>query len=119
MNHPPKSVLITLVIISLNAAFWFIYALIVAFGNIRSFAALGIGKWIMIVLALGSSLALVGVVIFLRRHNRSAYYFALILLAIISVLSITDDFGFLDLFSLLISIIPFGLMIKDRTWYLQ
>jgi hypothetical protein len=37
----------------------------------------------------------------------------------IAVLSITDEFGLLDLFCLLISLVPLGLMLKDRAWYLQ
>jgi len=41
------------------------------------------------------------------------------MLTIIAVLSITDEFGWLDLFSLLISLIPLGLLLKDRDWYLK
>jgi hypothetical protein len=119
MNRPPKSVSITLIFILLNATFWLVYAFIMVFGGIRSFAASSMLKWVMTILAFGSSAALVGTAIFLRRHNRFAFYFGLVLLASIAILSITDEFGLFDLFSLLVSLIPLGLMLKDRAWYLQ
>jgi hypothetical protein len=119
MNHPPRSVSAALIVIILNAAFWLAYAFIIALGNIHSFAASGIVKWVMATLAVCSSAALAGTAIFLRRHNRFAFYFGLVLLATIAILSVTDELGLLDLLSLLISLIPFGLMIKDRAWYLQ
>jgi hypothetical protein len=37
----------------------------------------------------------------------------------IAALSITDEFDLLDLFCLLISLVPLGLMLKDPAWYLQ
>jgi hypothetical protein len=119
MNHPPKSVSTTLIFIILNAAFWLVYAFIMAFGGIRSLAASSVVKWIMTILALGSSVALVGTAFFLGKRNRLAFYFGLVILAIIAILSVTDEFGLLDLFSLLISLIPLGLMLRDRAWYLQ
>ena len=119
MNRPPSSVFPTLILIILNAAFWIGYVLIMAFGGIRSIAGSNGVKWVMTVLALGSSVALAGTATFLLRRNRFAFYFGLVLLATLSILSITDQFGLLDLFSLFLSLIPLGLMVKDRAWYLQ
>jgi len=42
-----------------------------------------------------------------------------VLLAVIAVLSITDEFGLPDMISLLLSLVPLGLLLKDRAWYLQ
>ena len=114
MNRPPKSVSTTLILIILNAAFWLIYAFIMAFGGIPSIAVSGMVKWVMTILAIGSSAALAGIAIFLRKRNRFAFYFGLIILATLAILSITDEFGLLDLFSLLISLIPLGLMLKTE-----
>jgi hypothetical protein len=119
MNRPAKSVSITLVFIILNAIFWFVYAFIMALGGIPSTAISSTVKWVMAILALDSSAALVGTAIFLWRHNRFAFYFGLVILATIAILSITDEFGLLDIFSLLISLIPLVLMLRDRAWYLQ
>jgi len=118
MKRPPISVTVTLIFILLNAAVWFVFALLVAFNAVRSIPSTGIFKWIMIIPALGTSGILVGITIFLRRHNRIAFYSGLVMLVIIAVLSIADEFGWIDLFSLTISLVPLVLMIKDRSWYL-
>lgn len=75
-------------------------------------------KWIMVLLAIGSAVILAALAHFLNRRNRLAYYASLVFLAVIAVLSITDEFGWLDLVSLLISLVPLGLLVKDRRWYL-
>jgi len=70
-------------------------------------------------LACASAAALAGLAILLSRRNRFAFYLAVILLAIIAVLSITDQIGILDLVSLAVSVIPLVLLLKDRGWYLR
>jgi hypothetical protein len=117
MERPPISISVTFFLILLNAAFWLVFAIIAALGVIHSIA--GLIRWVMVTLALGTSVTLAGTVIFLKRRNRFAFYFGVILLAIIAILSITDEFGPPDLFTLLISLAGLGLMLKDRAWYLQ
>ena len=117
MNRLPTSVSATLVLIILNAVFWLVFALIAALGGIRSIAALGVVKWVMVILALGVSGLLGGISVFLMRRNRLAFYAGVTLLAIIAVLSSMDQFGWPDLFTLLISLVALGLMLKDRSWY--
>ncbi|MCB0047446.1 MAG: hypothetical protein KDD92_18615 [Caldilineaceae bacterium] len=119
MQHPPKSVLTTLVLLVINVVFWLIFALIMALGGVRPLANAGAIRWIMAGLAFGASVALGATVVFLRRRNRLAFYFGVLLLSVIAVLSATDEFGPLDLFTFLISFIPLGLMAKDRFWYLH
>ena len=55
----------------------------------------------------------------MRRRSRLAFNAAAALLALIAVLSITDQFGLADLVSLLLSLVPLVLLLKDRTWYLH
>ena len=119
MDTPPKTVLTTLLLILLIAAFWLVFALVAAFGGIRAFTAPEIFRWVMAALALGCSTALVITAFFLKKRNRLAFYFGLVLLTGIAVLSIADQVGWLDIFSLLISLVPLVLMLKDRRWYLQ
>jgi hypothetical protein len=118
MKRPPVSVTVALIFILLNAAVWLVFAILVAFNAVRSIPSTGIFKWIMIIPALGTSGILAGITIFLRRHNRIAFYSGLVMLVIIAVLSIADEFGWIDLLSLTISLVPLVLMIKDRSWYL-
>ena len=118
MHRLPKSVALTLLLILLDALIWLGFGLAVAAGAIPSIPAAGGMRWIMAALAVGSAAALAGIAFFLRRHNHPAYYLALGLLAVIAVLSITDQVGLLDLAALLINLVPFGLLLKDRAWYL-
>jgi predicted membrane channel-forming protein YqfA (hemolysin III family) len=60
-----------------------------------------------------------GLWVFLRRRSSLAYYLTLGLLSVISLLTLTDDFGLSDLIVLIITIAPFVLLIKDRGWYLE
>jgi lysylphosphatidylglycerol synthetase-like protein (DUF2156 family) len=116
MNRKPVSVSIALVLILVNAAFWLIWGLGFAFRPSSMPEGL---KWIMVFLAIGSSVILAALAHFLKRRNRLAYYASLAFLAVIAVLSLTDEFGWLDLVSLLISLVPIGLLLKDRRWYLS
>ncbi|MCB8968339.1 MAG: hypothetical protein H6660_15765 [Ardenticatenaceae bacterium] len=119
MKDSPKSVSVTTVFIILNAVFWLAYTVITAFGGTYLTTVSAMVKSIIVILAFGSSTILVGIAIFVRRRNRFAFYFGLLMLTIIAVLSITDEFGWLDFFSLLISLIPLVLLLKARNWYLR
>ena len=119
MQNTPKSVAVTIAFIALNAVFWLAYAIIIALGSSALTTIPAIMKWGFIVLAVGCSLLLAGVALFLVKRKRLAFYFGLLMLTLVAVLSIADQFGWLDLFSLLISLIPLVLLLKDRDWYLQ
>jgi lysylphosphatidylglycerol synthetase-like protein (DUF2156 family) len=119
MQTHPRTISITLIIILMNAVFWLGYAAWMAFGSMPAFAAFPVLRWIMAGLALASAAALAVTAFFLRRRIRLAYWFGLILLAVLAVLSITDEFGLLDLVSLLLSLVPLALMLKDRRGYLR
>lgn len=116
MNRKPVSVSIALILVLVNAAFWLIFGFMFAFRPTSMPEGL---KWIMVLLAISSSVILAVLARFLNRRNRLAYYASLTFLAVIAVLSITDEFGWLDLVSLLISLVPLGLLLKDRRWYLS
>jgi len=73
----------------------------------------------MSILALLTSGLLIGLSFFLRRRTSVAYYIMLGMLALISLLTVTDEFGLADLVVLAISVVPFVLLIKDKAWYLQ
>jgi hypothetical protein len=119
MRLLPKSIFATLVLIGLNAAFWLIYALIVAFGLISSFTAYPVLRWTMAILAMGASVCMAGLVLLLYRHSRLAFHACCIMLAAVAILSVTDQVGWPDILTFLISLAALGLMLKDRKWYLQ
>ena len=119
MKSKPLTVRITFFFLWLIAAFWAVFAGLLILTAIPSIPNTGVIKWIMIVLALGCTGILFVMILMLKRHNRLAFFTTLVMLVIIAVLSITDEFGWPDLFSLLITLVPLVLMIKDRSWYLQ
>ncbi|MCB2214247.1 hypothetical protein KQH50_02510 [bacterium] len=118
MNKIPRTVTITLILIALNAIFWFGYAVNAVRGVLDPDDSVSLMVWIMAGLAFASAVALVVVAVLLRRRVRLAYYVGMGLLALIAVLSVTDQVGLLDVASLAISLTPVVLMIKDRKWYL-
>ena len=118
MNRTPSSVSAIFILILLNAAFWLIFAILVALGAIESIPA-GIIRWGIVILAFGCSAVLTGMVVFLKRRNRLAFYFSTIILAMIAILSITDEFGLPDLVTLLVCLVTLGLLLRERAWYLQ
>lgn len=119
MNHPPKTVSITLFLIFLTAVFWLGFAMILALGFFPFAMPGGAARWVMGILAIGAAAALFVLAMFLIKRKRLAYFIGVLILATIAVLSITDQFGFWDLFSLLICLGALGLLLKDRAWYLQ
>jgi len=119
MHQPPRTTITTQILILLNAAIWAGYAIYTLLTRNTAGIGLSAATWIMSALALAAAAALVVVVLLLRKRNRWGYPFGLALLALIAVLSITDEFGLLDALSLLISLAPLILLIRDRNWYLQ
>jgi hypothetical protein len=118
MNKTPITVTITLILIALNAVFWFGYAVNAVSGALDPAASVSMMVWIMAGLAFVSAVALAVVALLLRRRVRLGYFLGLPLLALIAVLSVTDQVGLLDIVSLAISLTPVILMILDRRWYL-
>jgi hypothetical protein len=119
MKQSPNSVKVTLAFILLNAVFWLGYAVAAVSTGQDSGTGLSAVTWIWSGLAAVCALALAGAAFLLRRRSKLAYYFTLLMLALLALLSITDQVGLLDIFSLFISLVPLILLIWDRKWYLR
>ncbi len=119
MKNLPGRVKVTHAFILLNAVFWLGFAVITLQIRYDSGAGLSAMTWIWAGLAALSALALAGAAFLLRRRSKLAYYFALLMLGALALLSVTDQVGLLDIFSLFISLVPFILLLWDRKWYLR
>jgi hypothetical protein len=53
------------------------------------------------------------------KRNKIFYYFAIVLLAINIVLTVTDEFGLFDLITLIIDLVLLGLLIATGRKYLE
>jgi hypothetical protein len=113
----PGTVRAALLFLAFDSLMWLGFGIFAALGGIVSFPP-GPARWVIGGLAVAAAAALAVTALLLRRRIRVAYFFAVLVLAAIAVLSLTDQVGVLDVASLLVSLIPLILLLKDRAWYL-
>jgi hypothetical protein len=101
-----RVLLIALLLILLDALFWFIFSFLLAAGLHPSIPEGDLVRWGMAGLSTLTAGALLLSVFMLRKRSRVAYLLTLSLLGMISVLTVTDEFGFADLLVLLLHVIP-------------
>lgn len=119
MKNTPRSFLAALVLILIQAVFWLIFSFLAASGSLPDPLASGTGRWMMAMLAFGVAVLLGSLVLYIHRRRRTAYYGSLIILALIAILSITDEVGLFDWISLITSLGALALLIYSGSWYLD
>jgi hypothetical protein len=119
MDTHPRSVTAMSVFIILNIIFWVAYGVIVVFNLHPALPDQPLIKGIMAILSFAAAGFLLWAFVFLKRHNRVAYYLALAFFCVAILFTIFDEVGWIDLIVLAINVIPLILLIKDRGWYLQ
>ena len=119
MTHQPRSVSIAFVFMLLDALIWLTFGLVVALGAHPALPDVPLVRWSMAVLSLAVVGALLGLSTSLRRRNRVTYVLAVSLLAVLSLVTLFDDFGLVDLAVLAVTVFPLALLLKDRAWYLR
>jgi lysylphosphatidylglycerol synthetase-like protein (DUF2156 family) len=119
LTRRPRSIPVNLIFILLNALIWLALGVIIAIHAHPSLPENSLLQAGMAILSFCASGILLGLFFLLRRQVRLAWFAALGFLAITAILTIFDDFGWADLLFLLINLVPIGLLVKDRTWYLQ
>jgi lysylphosphatidylglycerol synthetase-like protein (DUF2156 family) len=117
MTDRPPSVPATLFFIILNALIWLALGVIIAVHAHPGLPDNPIIQGGMAFLSFGAAGILLGLFIFLRKRSRLAWLVALGFFAVASILTIFDDFGWIDLIVLVINLVPVILLIKDRAWY--
>jgi hypothetical protein len=98
----------------LNAAFWIIIGIITFIRQVYSQLNLFSLSWIMLPLIAGNICALILCGIFINKGSRLIFVLTLGVLAINSVLSITDEVGILDIFTLALNACTLCLLIVFR-----
>ena len=119
MNNRPFSVSVALIFIVLNALVWLALGIIIAANAHPAMSVPPIIKGAMAFLSITATAVLLGLFFFLGKRSRIAYFLTLAFLAVASLLTIFDQFGWSDLVVLIINLIPMFLLIKDRRWYLS
>ena len=101
----------------LNAAIWLglaIYTLIVMSGRYPGGALM---VWIVGLLMLGNSAAMLAAGWFLGTQRRWAWLFGLAVLGVNILLTFTDQLGLLDIITLLIDLVLFCILVIQRKLY--
>lgn len=116
-TKPRFTIRITFYFLLADSTLWLAYAVIVAAGRHPALPDGPPFRWLIPLLALAAAAGLIGFYFLARRRGRIGYYPLLALLVLISVLTITDDFGIADLNILILHLVPFVLLIIDRSTY--
>jgi hypothetical protein len=119
MDGRKGSLILTSVLILIDALTWLVLGVVIGIGLHPAIPEGDLARWGMSILALLTSVALVGLYSLAVRRVRFAYCLLLLLLAVIAVLTILDDFGLPDLVVLILHVAAFMFLIKDRGFYAQ
>lgn len=114
----PVTVKICLGLFGLIALCWFGFAILMITGLIVQVPVQEV-RLILGGIALACSIitALAGWL--LSRKNRAVYFASTVLLGMILIVSFMDDLGLVDFLMITITAVTLGLLIKNRTWFLQ
>jgi lysylphosphatidylglycerol synthetase-like protein (DUF2156 family) len=119
MSKYPPTVVAVLVFLLANALVWIGFALLAVAGAHEGLPSEPAVRWIMAGLAFGCGCVLIGLAAALARRIRIAYFLVTAVLAVLAVLTVTDDVGWIDLAYMALVVIPLALLLKDRKWYLR
>jgi hypothetical protein len=119
MPKKPITVNLAFVFIILNALVWFTFSALIALNLHWALPDSPAARWIMGILSFGCACTLIATAVLLGRRIRGVYLPTLGLLALLAVLTITDEVGLADLVYLILVTTPLILLIKDRSWYLK
>ena len=108
---------ITFHLLIIDALLWLIFAIITATGWHPALPDSPILRWVTAFLALAACVALPGLYLLARRFGRVGFYPLLALLVLISLLTLTDEFGLADLIILILHLSPMVLLVLDRATY--
>jgi hypothetical protein len=101
-----------------NALVWLAFAAVVALGMHPSLPTGDLVSVGVAGLALLAAVILVFLALLLRRRSRWGFILTVAALAVLAILTIADQVGFVDLVVLAIVVTPLVLLIKDRGWYM-
>lgn len=95
----------------LNSAIWVVLGFFSIYSVVSRTPEQVIAAWIIAVLMFGNAGAMLLSGILVGRRSRNGYYFALAVLAVNILLTFTDEFGALDLVTLLVDLVLLALLL--------
>lgn len=117
-NTVPYTVRIAFSLIFLVALVWVLFGIIVVARLHPALPDMPVIRWGIGLTAIiaGSILAILDVL--LLRRNSIAYWALLGGLIILAFANLLDQFGWIDLLVMLLTLVPAALIFRDRKWYL-
>ncbi len=109
----------TRVLVVVASMIWFGMALLIALGLHPALPQQPAYRWLMGILALVASIGLITCYSIMRRGRTWAYNLLAVMLLGIVVLSVMDQFGWVDLLVLVIHLSALTLLLMDRRHYLD
>jgi len=119
MKNSPLIIKIALVFILINAIGWLVLGVLFATGVHTGLPDDATLKLIMMLGFFGGAIILMLLFQLLRMRKRLAYFITLVVLALIMLLTLFDQVGLADAVVLVITLVPFVLLILGRKWFLQ
>ena len=113
----PRAVRAAQILFYLNAAIWLVLGVSTLVRLASGESDQSTSMWVVGVLVLGNAAAMLLAGIALGKPRWPFYAFALAVLVVNIVLTFTDQFGILDLLTLLVDLALLGSLIVARGWY--
>jgi len=110
---------IAVLLVRLNALLWLAFAILTAAGANPGIPDIPRVRWGLALLAGAGGLALLLLEVLLRRRSRLGYYGTLVMLTVIALSLLADQFGLADLVVLAATAAPMILLIKVRDAFLK
>jgi len=102
----------------LNAAIWLVFGIVTVGRMAGRDPAQAMTTWVVVILMVGNAGAMLISGWGLGRHRKWFYYLAIAVLVVNIILTLTDQFGPLDLATLIIDLVAFGLLMASWHHYL-
>jgi hypothetical protein len=101
----------------LNAAIWILFGVWSLLRVASSNPSHTFIPWLVAILMFGNAGAMLGSGIGLKNRQKRFYYLAVVVLAVNIILTVTDQFGILDLITLMIDVVLLGFVLGTRKSY--
>jgi len=120
MKNIPAKIKIALVFILLGALVWLVIGVLIAAQLHPGLSSSDpLIHWGMAGASFAAFVVLVVLAWLLAKRRRLAFFITLVALAVVMLLTFFDQMGWADVVMLLITLIPFALLILGRKWFLQ
>ncbi len=119
MRIVPAIVKVSLFFQFLTALIWVVFGIIVVLSLHPALPEEPLLRWGMGIIAIAGGLILAGLGILLMRKSRMAYWLSLAGLGTAALVNLFDEVGWLDAAVVLISLLPFILLLISIRWFLK